>query len=51
MCERKEKNSCMRESKKENTESDEQNDETKKGMPNQRKRMFVTNDFDLLGLN
>ena len=41
----------MRKNKKENTESDEQNDETKKGMPNQRKRMFVTNDFDLLGLN
>ena len=31
----------MRESKKENTEADEQNDGTKKGMPNQRKRMFV----------
>ena len=34
----------MRESKKENTEADEQNDETKKGMPDQRKRMFVTNE-------
>ena len=40
----------MRESKKENTEADEQNDGTKKGMPNQRKRMFVNNDSDLLGL-
>lgn len=39
----------MRKSKKENTEADEQNDETKKGMPNQRKRI-VNNDSDLLGL-